>query len=49
MMAFIERFFWTMIWVIAALIVGVWLLHAISNAPGWLGNIGDWIGKKIEY
>lgn len=48
-MAFIERLFWTVVWIGVGLVILVWLLHLASNLPGGLGNFFNAWGKAIEY
>lgn len=49
MSSWLERFFFTIIWIFFILIIGFALLHWLSNFGGGIGNIANWIGKKSEY
>lgn len=43
--SFIEHFFWAMVWVFLLFIVGLAILHWISNANagGPFGSVASWI------
>jgi hypothetical protein len=45
---FIERFFWSMVWVFLALIVGFWLLGWIQNQDGLVGSWAGWVTSHAE-
>lgn len=48
-MSFIERLFWTIIWVLVALFIGVWLLRMLGGLPDGLGSFFQNWGRGLEY
>ncbi len=43
--AFVEHFFWAMVWVFLLIIVGLAILHWVSNVNngGFFGNFSNWV------
>lgn len=50
MIAFTERFFWTMVWIFLTLIVGFWLLGIIQEKGDGsiFGRLAGWISSHAE-
>jgi hypothetical protein len=46
---FIEHFFWAVVWVFLLLIVGLAVLHWVSNVNngGPFGNVANWVTGAV--
>jgi hypothetical protein len=48
MLRFIEKFFWTVIWIFIALIVGYAILGWGKNIGGPIGRLASWVQNRAE-
>jgi hypothetical protein len=49
MINLIERLFWTVIWVLVTLFIGVWILRMLGGLPDGIGQFFQNWGKGLEY
>jgi putative flippase GtrA len=48
-MHFIERLFFTIVWVLVALFLGVWILRQLSQLPNGIGQFFSGWGHGLEF